>query len=105
MKNVIIFIFILFGFYQSIYAQATAVGKSTDAVYPMLNNIQRFLFDYEIVGWKDAIKDTFSVQSLDLNYYDSKRKVNSDTSYFDVGTNLTIIVYSEKKVQTKKPIH
>ena len=103
MKKVLLLVIILFAFSGENFAQANL--KHAGWVYNIPTNVQRFLFDYEIAGWKGAIKDTFSVQSLDLNYYDSKRKVNSDTSYFDVGTNLTIIVYSEKKVQTKKPTH
>lgn len=65
-------------------------------------NVSRYQIDYEIKGWKGAIKDTDKINQLDLNFYDSKRLEKDDIELLDTITGLTVIVYSEKKTTQNK---
>lgn len=67
-----------------------------------MSNCARYTVDYEIKGWNGVIKDSLSINKLNLNEYDAKRKEKEDAEIFDAGTGLTVIVYSEKKTAIYK---
>lgn len=69
---------------------------------PYSTNYSRYRIDYEVKGWTGSIlQDTSKInliQLLDLDFADSKRKANDDVEVYDTNAGVTIIVYSEQKM-------